>query len=492
MTASRPSGKRSRKTHTGAEPAAESPMPAASEEPMSAVDHAWLEMDEPDNPMIVSALMALDDVRAPKRVIRLLIARLLEYPRFRQRVDTTQVPPRWIDDGELHLGYHVHLDKRGHTASEHELAALIGAELSQPLDRAMPLWRATVYPRPRRGLMILFRAHHAIADGVAQLRLLLQLTDQAPHRPTADVTAPKTAHRHGPLAAFIDTLESADQILERARELLREDLRHPSRVAEQVREGLSIARSVARVLRAPRHAPECFQLPLSGHRLVAWSGGIAFSQLYALSRTEGVTVNDIFLTALGGAFGRYLHDRGSAPAPGTDLGISIPVNLRADRDGVFGNSFGLVLLDLPIAQPDWRTRLHCVSARMAERKRSPEARAVLAGLEVAGHLPPAAEKRIVNWLGDKACAVVSNLPGPRRHLRVAGARISRIVFWPPQTSHVGIGVSLLSYAGEITVGVNADTALVPQPQRLVDALLAELGVMLARTPKRGLRRAAAR
>jgi hypothetical protein len=74
----------------------------------------------------------------------------------------------------------------------------------------------------------------------------------------------------------------------------------------------------------------------------------------------------------------------------------------------------------------------------------------------------------------------------------AGARISRIVFWPPQTSHVGIGASLLSYAGEITVGVNADTALVPQPRRLVDAFLTELGVMLARTPKRGVRRAAGR
>jgi diacylglycerol O-acyltransferase / wax synthase len=467
-------------------------MPVVSEEPMSAVDHAWLEMDEPDNPMIVSALMAFEDVRAPKRVMRLLIAHLLEYPRFRQRADTSRRTPRWIDDGELHLGYHVHLDKRGHTASEDELAALIGAELSQPLDRAMPLWRATVYPRPRRGLMILFRAHHAIADGVAQLRLLLQLTDHAPRRPPADASTPQTAHRHGPLAAFIDTLESANTVLERAGEHLRENLRHPGRMVEDVREGLSIAKSVSRVLRAPRHVPASFRKPLSGHRLVAWSGGIAFSQLYALARAEGVTVNDVFLTALGGAFGRYLHDCGSPPASGDDLGISIPVNLRADRDGVFGNSFGLVLLDLPVAQPDWRTRLHCVSARMAERKHSPEARAVLAGLEVAGHLPPAAEKRIVNWIGDKACAVVSNLPGPRRHLRVAGARISRIVFWPPQTSHVGIGASLLSYAGEITVGVNADTALVPQPRRLVDAFLTELGVMLARTPKRGVRRAAGR
>ncbi len=447
-------------------------------------------MDEPNNPMIVSAVMALENVRAPKRVIRLLIAHLLEYPRFRQRADTSKRTPRWIDDGELHLGYHVHLDKRAHSASEDALAALIGAELSQPLDRAMPLWRVTVYPRPQRGLMILFRAHHAIADGVAQLRLLLQLTDHAPRRQPGNVTTRHAERHEGPLAAFIDSLESVNVVLGRAQEHLRKDLLHPGHMAETLREGLSIAKSVSRVLRAPRHAPECFQKQLSGHRLVARSGGIRFTQFHALARAEGVTVNDVFLTALGGAFRRYLQECGFPSASATDIGISIPVNLRADQDGVFGNSFGLVLLELPVADPDWRARLHYVSARMAELKHSPEARAVFAGLEMAGHLPPKAEKRIVNWIGDKACAVVSNLPGPRRHLRVAGARISRIVFWPPQTSHIGIGVSLLSYAGEVTVGISADTALMPQPRRFVDAFRAELDSMLAQTPKRRERRAA--
>ncbi len=458
---------------------------------MAAIDRAWLEMDEANNPMIVSALMNLTDVRAPKRVLRLLIAHLLEYPRFRQRVVRKGRKALWLDDGELHLGYHVHLDRRGLKADDDVLAALIGDELSRPLDRAMPLWRVTVYPRPHRGMTILFRAHHAIADGVAQLRLLLQLTDGAARQRPAAAT-PQSARHHGPLATFIDALESANTVLERVKQHAREDLHHPGQLAEQMRAGVNIARAVSRVLRAPQHAPACFRQPLSGHRLVAWTGDIAFARIHDLASAEGVTVNDIFLTALGGAFGRYLADHGSPPAPGADLGISIPVNLRADQDGVFGNSFGLVLLDLPVAEPHWRARLQTVSARMRERKNSPEARAVLAGLEVAGHLPPAAEKRIVNWIGDKACAVVSNLPGPRRRLRIGGVRIERIVFWPPQTSHVGIGLSLLSYAGEITIGVSADTALMPQPRQLVEAFRAEIDTMLrpARAPRRAARKSA--
>jgi diacylglycerol O-acyltransferase len=465
-------------------------LPPLTAERMSAVDHAWLEMDQPDNPMIVSALLTLDEVRAPKQVMRQLVTRLLEHPRFRQRADTSHHTARWVDDGELNLAYHVRLDHGAHDASEHRLAALIGAELSQPLDRAMPLWRVTVYPRLHRRLTILFRAHHAIADGVAQLRLLLALADPSSAGPRARRIAAAADRRHGPLATLIERLDSANLALERIGAQLREELRHPDHLVDELRQGLGIARSVARVLRTPRRVPLCFTHALSGRRQVAWRDDISLARVRRFAHQHGVSVNDVFLTALATAFDHHLTEHGAAPSPGNELGISIPVNLRAEHDGDSGNSFGLVLLGLPAAEPDWRRRLSQVASRMADLKRSPEAYAVLAGLDAVGHLPPAAEKRIVNWIGDKACAVVSNLPGPRRRLRFGGARVGHIVFWPPQTSHVGIGVSLLSYAGTISIGVSSDAALIPEPRRFVDAIVTELTCMLAaRTPRHGRARA---
>ena len=51
--------------------------------------------------------------------------------------------------------------------------------------------------------------------------------------------------------------------------------------------------------------------------------------------------------------------------------------------------------------------------------------------------------------------------------------------WPPQAGGVGIGVSLLSYAGRITVGVSADIRLMVDPQRLIDAFSLELDRLLS-------------
>ncbi|HSW14697.1 MAG TPA: wax ester/triacylglycerol synthase domain-containing protein, partial [Solimonas sp.] len=432
---------------------------------MSAVDHAWLEMDEPNNPMIVSAVLELEDVRAPKRLIGVLLDRLLHHPRFRQRADTTHLPAAWVDDGELHLGYHLRLDRRAHLADDERLAALIGEELAHPLDRALPLWRITLYPRGHHRLAVLFRAHHAIADGVAQLRLLLQLTDEGARKlHTREVPTPEK--HHGPLGPMVDFLEAANLGLERFNVGVREQLRHPRRLIRQARTGLDLARAAGRVLLAAREAPECFSRPLSGRRQVAWLRDISLDRVRHFAQAQQVTINDVFLAALGGAFGQVLRADGLKLSVDVDISVSIPVNLRRDDADVVGNSFGLVLCKLPVGETFWPRRLASVSRRMLALKHSPEARAVLAGLEAVGHLPPAAEKRIVNWLGDKACAVVSNLPGPARALHLDGARLADVVFWPPQTSHIGIGIGLLSYAGTLSLGVSADTAQLPRPQDL--------------------------
>lgn len=453
------------------------PFAASAPEPMSSVDRAWLEMDMPHNPMVVAAILEFEDVTDAEALARALLKRTLLDPRFRQRVDVGEQGYRWIEDDVPHVGYHVHSRRLG-DPSDAALRAAIAAEFAQPLDRALPLWRIALFLRGKGRVTLLFRAHHAIADGVAMMRLMLRLADGAPLRRSAPPAA--VVHHHGPLGGMIDRLETFNSALENLTELVVDDLRHPRKLVGQIGELRRSLAAMSRVLLLPDDNPPRFRVPPRGQRAVAWTSTLSLAAVRKLARTQSVTINDIFLTALTGALGRHLRqDNGGVPEQ-QNLRVAVPVNLRDDDDESLGNSFGLVLVDLPVGLEGWHARLDVIADRMASLKRSSEARAVLVALAAAGRLPVAAEKQLVSLLSGKAVAVVSNLPGPRAALSVDGARLANVVFWPPQAANIGIGVSLLSYAGHVTVGVSADTAVIANPQLVIDAFCAELKAMLGR------------
>ncbi len=81
---------------------------------------------------------------------------------------------------------------------------------------------------------------------------------------------------------------------------------------------------------------------------------------------------------------------------------------------------------------------------------------------------------MVRILGAKTTAVMTNVPGPREPRYLAGNRIQTIMFWVPQSGRVGLGVSIFSYAGEVRLGVSVDAALVPDPERVLEAFEEEL------------------
>jgi diacylglycerol O-acyltransferase len=95
-------------------------------------------------------------------------------------------------------------------------------------------------------------------------------------------------------------------------------------------------------------------------------------------------------------------------------------------------------------------------------------------LAALGHLPEAAEGALVGFFSRKASLVVTNVPGPRAHLHLAGHEIDRIMFNVPHPATLGLGVSILSYAGEVRVGVRADVAVLPDPGALARAFAREV------------------
>lgn len=449
----------------------------AALELMSSVDRAWLAMDQRDNPMIVSSIMELRGVRSVKRLAQTIAERLSQHVRFRQCADDARSPAVWITQDKLDLAYHLRILRPSGVNTAQGLRDAIAREMEIDLNHAFPLWRLTFYVGAGGQVTLLFRAHHAVADGIALTRLLLRVMD--PPEASAPTAAPVEHAAHGgPLGPLIDRLEVANDALTSLRQATRDSLDHPREALGQLGVALAGAAAVGRVLTRRDNNPECFRRPLSGKRIVDWSDALPLEPLREFAHRSGVKLNDLFLAALAGAFGHYLREHGRVSEK-QNLRISIPVNLRSVEDNGLGNHFGLVLLDLPVGVEDDERRRSLVAQRMNRLKKSAEARAVLASLAAVGHLPVFAEKRLVNLVAGKACAVVSNLPGPDHVLHLAGAKLSRAIFWPPQTGSIGVGVSILSYAGAVTMAMCCDAGVLPDPSKVVRYFQIELEALVA-------------
>jgi hypothetical protein len=146
--------------------------------------------------------------------------------------------------------------------------------------------------------------------------------------------------------------------------------------------------------------------------------------------------------------------------------------------GKLGNKFGLVFLSLPISTADPLQRLSEVHSRMEELKSSSEAGVILAALNVVGLSTSQIQDLVVAILAKKATAVLTNVPGPPIPLFLAGREIEDLMFWVPQAGRLGLGISILSYAGKVYMGVATDVKLIPDPDRVVDHFYTELDLLL--------------
>jgi WS/DGAT/MGAT family acyltransferase len=211
----------------------------------------------------------------------------------------------------------------------------------------------------------------------------------------------------------------------------------------------------------------------------AWSETISLDSVKVIRQRLGGTVNDVLLAALSGALRRYLLSCGEG-VNGVELHAAVPVSLRSPGStATAGSEVGAILLPLPVCLADPATRLRVISKRMDHHKNSLEAPIVSAGLNVLGALPAAVESPLVSYFSSRLTAVVTNVVGPRERLYLAGAPVDSFMAWVPKTGGVGLGVSFLSYAGEVRVGIISDAGLVPDPEAIVAGFQAEFDALLA-------------
>jgi WS/DGAT/MGAT family acyltransferase len=174
----------------------------------------------------------------------------------------------------------------------------------------------------------------------------------------------------------------------------------------------------------------------------------------------------------------YLLEQGDL-VEGVEVRALVPVNLRPPGPVTeLGNRFGLVFLSLPIGEENPIDRLLEVRKRMGDLKNSRQATVALGILASMGVAPIAVKEKILETLAANASAVITNVRGPQEPRYLAGKRITRQVFWVPQSGGIGMGISILSYAGKIDFGVVTDVKRVPDPTALVKRFISEFDALL--------------
>ncbi len=449
------------------------------------VDTMWLNMDRPNNLMVIDGVMWFDGTLDWERLRPVIQHRMLDrYPVFSQRPVAPSIlfgTPHWEDDPDFDLSNHVKRVTLPAPGGVEQLQRYVETRMSVPFDRAHPLWEFIVIEGYLGGSALMSRFHHSLADGMALSQVLLSLTDASPDVDHEEVAAwTSSRHRAGGLAGAAQTLR--DTGLQAVRGglkaiVLLPELTHPSLAREVLELGWKTGKVADKLLLGSNP-----QTPLSGEPGVSkraiWSGTRTITDIKSVCRLTGATVNDVLVAAVSGAVNTYLRDHGAEPV---DLTTMVPVNIRPPDQPLpreLGNKFALVYLKMPTGlRPPLQRVAECKS-RMDEIKASPEAFLTFGLNTMIGGIEPHVSNSIVNFFSNKAIGVTTNVIGPRQERYLAGVPITGAVGWVPGSGRQSLGVCIFSLAGSMRVGFKVDASLVPDIEKLVDAFDEELDQLL--------------
>jgi len=455
-------------------------------ETFSNVDTAWLHIEKPTNPAMITGVIIFDKPVDFQRLRDTIEYRMLSYHRFVQRVKEPHFGlgmPRWEDDPNFDLDAHLHRIALPEPGDQAALQNLVGDLMSTGLDFTKPLWQMhlveNVCTPEGPGSALIPRLHHCIADGIALMQVVLSMADEDPDAPWPE-PAPKTRQRFDPFGWVFRPVRTAARLagatVHTTGTMVHEGFdvfTHPARLKEMAKAGSDGTRAFGKLLLIPPDKKTIFRGRTGVIKRAAWSKPIPLEDVKAIGKVMDGTINDVLLTAVTGALRRYLEKR-NQPTDGLNFRAIVPVNLRRpDEVGQLGNRFGLVFLSLPVGVQDPIKRLLVLKHRMDEIKDTPEAAVAFGILYTVGMTPNQIEDIIIKIFSMKGTTVITNVPGPLHKLYFAGQQIKNFVFWVPAPGDLGMGVSIFSYAGEVIVGVETDAGLVSDPESIIDAFHAE-------------------
>jgi WS/DGAT/MGAT family acyltransferase len=457
---------------------------------MNHADAAWLHMDQPTNLMVITGVNWFEETPDWGRVRGLISERLVgPYPRFRQKVIEGRPPvsgPHWEDDPDFNLDLHLHHVALPAPGDRDTLAELVADITATPLDRDKPLWSFHFVDGYGEGAAIIQRIHHCIADGIALSRVLLSLADESDDPDARPIERPPQERRTGnggnPLQSLAGSAKGiASAAIGAAGSVAHESLevaKHPSHMLDLASATREDADALAKVLLRGNDPKTALKGEMGVAKGVAWSDPISLKDVVEMGHATGNTVNDVVMAAVAGAFRTYLDRHGEFVEQVTAM---VPFNLRSPSEplpATLGNKFGLVFLGLPVGTLSRRVRLRKIHESMKQIKQSHEGVVAYGVLDAMGRTPEGLEQRVIDLFTAKGTAVVTNVPGPRKPVYLAGTPIAGVLVWAPCSGDVSMTISIFSYNGELTVGLMADAGLIPDPDELVADFESELQALL--------------
>jgi diacylglycerol O-acyltransferase / wax synthase len=421
----------------------------------SGIDSAWLQLERPDNSVVVHGALWCDgalDVAALRDRVR--EQWLPHYPGLSQRpvwrrgrlgpVSWRPAPP----DLELHVR-----EEKLEGDDDTALATALGEALSSSLPVDRPWWRLTVF-RGGDGTSVLHVAlHHGLGDGVAMNHLFHVLADGEPDpaTPAAYASPPEELRGPGDIRALGHAARERRRVLgPQIREAL------SGRPGELRRTMRAVVRGAALLARPTRDSPTLLQETIGTRKAVRWTASLDLDAVRAAGKRDGGSVNDVLCAAVAGTLREFLGtDDGAAPR----LRAVIPTNLRPMDRPVsveLGNEVGLALPSLPVDEPDPARRVARMHQTMAAVKRTDQALVTFGGIAAGGLAPPRWTQALVARYAGTSSVVISNVPGPVAELSLTGRPVTGMLFWVPCTGRLALGVSILSYAGQLRLGIAGD------------------------------------
>lgn len=456
---------------------------ALRREPMAKVDTAWLRMERPTNPMMITGVLMFSEPMKLARLKKVIEQRFLSYRRFRQKPVDGAAGAQWVDDAQFDLDWHVRLSglpgRSTPAAEKKALERFVSQLASTPLDPSKPLWQFHLVERYQGGSALVARIHHCYADGIALVQVLLSLTDTS--RTSSDISRLDRAwlkHEAAKVARRVGAVERYVKLGGKALEQGMAMVQDPSLAALLAKEGGEIAKELVYALSLPDEPHSLLRGRLGVSKRVAWAPPLDLEEVKAVGRACGCTVNDVLMAAAAGALRSYMQERGES-VDGMQLRATVPVNLRPlEHAKKLGNHFGLVFLDLPVGEDNPMRRLERVADCMHQLKHSKQAIMAYGLLAALGLVPQPLQELALELFSRKASAVATNVPGPQQPLYMAGSPLREIMFWVPQTGSIGLGLSILSYCGKVHFGLIADARLIPDPSAVAQRFTGEFDKLL--------------
>ncbi len=416
-------------------------------------------------------------------------ARLRFAPRFRQRLAFPPPglgEPYWVDDRRFHVRAHVtRLAPENEPVSFDRFMSMAGETLSEPLERDRPLWHLYFLPRLTDGrLGIVFKMHHALVDGKSAVELGLLLfdveRDAAPGPP--DDWRPDSAP--GPVGLTLTSLRGgAAGSLSLAR-----------RVTQLARPGQTGLTNTLRTaaLAADRDllrlAPPSFLNSSIGPRRTLICHRARVDDLLQVKRAFSVTLNDVCLAAVAGALRSLALSCGEPVRP---LKAMVPVSMRSDEERLaLGNRISFAFIELPLELGHAPSRLRRIHEQTQAFKSSGRPAGLETLMNALGYLPGVLKTPAARLVGSKRVynLTVSNIPGPRFPVYMAGAKLDHAYPVVPLAEGHALSIGMFSYRESICFGLYADPEALPEVRRLPAALDIALSELRGGRPHGGRRR----